>query len=183
LEEAEFEKYKFACEIGMQKFRVDGMPLDHVLCDPQLVRQFDEYVRSMITEPLSSLKIRWFALRLRKRASIYKRQARALEHYVELPRSYASPFGMAWDSLPADPGLYWLRGANRHLYVGETPNLRERLQIQFSPTPFDFWGEDKRDLDLGYRRVDRAEIVAPNQSIWIGKLKPVGNLATLGVAS
>ena len=167
----------------MQKFRVDGTPLDHVLCDPQLARQFDEYVRSMIPDPLTSLKIRWFALRLRKRASIYKSQARRLEDYVALPRSYAGPFDLTWATVPPEPGLYWLRAEKRRLYVGETPNLRERLEIQFSKNSFDFWGEDKRKLELGYRSVDRAEIVAPNQSIWIGKWKPVGNLATLAVAS
>ena len=90
---------------------------------------------------------------------------------------------LAWASLPAEPGLYWLRSADRHLYVGETPSLRERLEVQFSPNSFDFWGIDKQKLKLGYRRVDRADIVAPNQSIWIGKWKPIGNLATLAVAS
>jgi hypothetical protein len=69
------------------------------------------------------------------------------------------------------------------LYVGETPNLRERIETQFSPNAFDFWGVAKQKLELGYRRVDGAENVAPNQSIWIGKWNPVGNLASLAVAS
>jgi site-specific DNA-methyltransferase (adenine-specific) len=183
LEEAEFERYKFACEIAMQKFRVEGTPLDNVLCDPNLARRFDEYARSMIPDQLTSLKIRWFALRLRKRASIYKIQARMLKDYVKLPRNYTSPFDLALGGVPAAPGLYWLRTPDLRLYIGETPNLRERLEVQFSPNSFDFWGEDKRKLELGYRSVDRAEIVAPNQSIWIGKWKPIGNLATLAVAS
>ena len=183
LEEAEFEKYKFACEIAMQKFRVEGTPLDHVLCDPGLAKQFDEYARSMISEPLTSLKIRWFALRLRKLASKCRSDARRLEDYVELPHSYTGPFDLKWANLPAKPGLYWLRGADYRLYVGETLNLRERLEIQFSPNAFDFWGVDKQRLELGYRCVDSADIVAPNQSIWIGKWKPIGNLATLAVAS
>lgn len=184
LEEAEFEKYKFACEIAMEKFRSDGTPLDHILCDPQLARQFDEYVLSMIPERLSSLKIRWFALRIRKCACLHRKKARMLEDYVALPgsRSFADPFDLM-SKVPADPGLYWLRGADRHLYVGETRNLRDRLEVQFSSKLFDFWGTDRQKLELGYRCVDSVDIVAPNQSIWIGKWKPVGNLAFLAVAS
>jgi site-specific DNA-methyltransferase (adenine-specific) len=183
LEETEFERYKFACEIALEKFRVEGSPLDHILCDPSLAKQFDAHVRSMIPEPLSSLKIRWFAFRLRKRASEYKRLARELQACVELPRDYASPFGQTWANVPAEPGLYWLRSDKRRLYVGEAVNLRERLEIQFRPNTFDFWGEDKRELALGYRRVEHASLVKPNQSLWIGKWKPVGNFAILALAS
>ncbi len=183
LEEAEFEKYKFACEIATQKFRVEGLLLDHVLCDPQLAKQFDEYVRSMIPVPLTSLKIRWFALRLRKLAKKYYRSpAETLEDYVQLPRDYVMPFDLTWANLPVEPGLYWLRGEGRRLYVGETQNLRERLEIQFSPNSFDFWNANKQKLELGYRRVGRAETLRPNQSIWIGKWKPIGNLSDLAVA-
>jgi len=182
LEEAEFEKYKFACEIAMEKFRDAGTPLDHVLCDPLLAKQFDACVLSMIPEQLSSLKIRWFALRLRKRTAIYKKAvAKLKKHYVEMPRSFDSPFDLAARA-PDKPGLYWLRGENP-LYVGETPNLRERLEVQFSSNSFDFWGTDRQKLELGYSCVDRADIVAPNQCIWIGRLNPVGNLASLAVPS
>jgi len=183
LEEAEFEKYKFACEIAMQKFRVDGRPLDHVLCDPQLANRFDEIVRSMIPEPITALKIRWFALRIRKAAWIYKRDARRLKDVIEEPLRYHNPFSLQWARIPASPGLYWLQGEGRHFYVGETPNLRERLEIQFSNSRFDFWGADRHRLELGYNRVDRPEIVIPNQSIWIGKWNPEGNLKILSAAS
>jgi site-specific DNA-methyltransferase (adenine-specific) len=183
LVEAEFERYKFACEIAMEKFRLNDTPLDHVLCDPHLAKQFDVYARSMLPEPLPSLKLRWFALRLRKRASIYRSLARKLEDCVELPRTYTSPFGLTWSSLPAAPGLYWLQGPDDPLYVGETQNLRERLETQFSRNDFDYWSVDRQKLGLGYRRVDdRVDIVA-NQSKWIGKLqKPIGNYGPLAAA-
>jgi site-specific DNA-methyltransferase (adenine-specific) len=182
LEKAEFEKYKFACEIAMQKFRTDGIPFDKVVCDPELATQFDEFVRLMIPEKLASLKIRWFALRLRKRASEYRNEARKLNKPVAWPRLYVDPFSMQLDRVPASPGLYWLFGKDRHLYVGETPNLRERLETQFSTSRFDFWGADKQNLELGYRSVDSADILRPNQSIWIGKWKPEGNLVDLATA-
>jgi len=184
LEKAEFEKYKFACEIAMQKFQADGIPFDKVLCDPEMAAEFDAFARLMIPERLTSLKIRWFALRLRKGESKYRRDARALkaEDRVALPRDYENPFGMRRARVPASPGLYWLQGEGRRLYVGETPNLRERLEIQFSADRFGFWGVDKQKLELGHRCVDSADILRPNQSIWIAKWKPEGNLARLAVA-
>ena len=181
LEEAEFEKYKFACEIAMQRFDVEGHSLDNVLCDPELARRFDKLALSMIPEPLSSLKIRCFALRLRKRARDYRTNARALLKVVPLPRKFSCPFDLLLLRVPASPGLYWLRRGDRRLYVGETRNLRERLQVQFSSNTFDFWGEDRRALQLGYQAVDSAELVAPNQSVWIGRWNPEGNWASLGV--
>ena len=183
LEKAEFEKYKFACEIATQKFQMGGVPIDRVLCDPDLARQFDDFTRSMIPEPLTSLKLHWFALRLRKQAWSYRSKARELTAFIAMPRVYASPFGLDLSGVPASPGLYWLRGKARHLYVGETQNLRERLEIQFASKRFDFWGEDRQNLELCYRRADSTDIVAPNQSIWIGKWKPIGNLVTLATAS
>jgi site-specific DNA-methyltransferase (adenine-specific) len=181
LEKAEFEKYKFACEIAMQKFQADGIPFDQVLCDPEMATEFDEFARLMIPERLTSLKIRWFALRLRKRASKYRQDAGALkaEDRVALPRDYGNPFGIRLARVPASPGLYWLQGEGRRLYVGETPNLRERLEIQFSANNFDFWGVNKKRLEIRYRDVATARILKPNQSIWISKWKPEGNFEDL----
>jgi site-specific DNA-methyltransferase (adenine-specific) len=185
LEDEEFDKYKFACEIALEKFRVEGLPLDRILCDPHLAVRFDEYVRSMISEPLTSLKIRWYAFRLRKRACIYRSQAKILEECVALPRSYANPFDLILCDLPEKPGLYLLQTTSHlPLYVGETVNLRERLETQFSSNTFDYWQSNKRELELGYRCIDNKDIIEPNQSIWIGKLKkPIGNFANLAFAS
>jgi site-specific DNA-methyltransferase (adenine-specific) len=181
-EKEDFDKYGFACEIAMQKFIVENVSLDDILCNPEWANGFDEFVRSMIPKSLTSLKIRWYALRIRKRADKkYKDRARMLiKNYVSLPHIDNNPFALSWDHIPASPGLYWLRGEDCHLYVGETCNLRKRLEIQFAPNQFDFWGADKRKLELGYQCVDE-KILKPNQSIWIGMWDPVGNFASLAV--
>ncbi|MCL2647552.1 MAG: hypothetical protein FWD61_11195 [Phycisphaerales bacterium] len=185
LEEAKFQKYKYACEIAIQKFQVEGSPLDRVLCDPALAAQFDECVMNMIPESLTSLMVRWFALRLRKQAWSYRRQAQQITEPVNIARNYKSPFDLAHlKRAPTSAGLYWLRAGNDHpLYVGETPNLRERLELQFTATGFDYWGTDRRKLELGYRSVEQPELTQPNQSIWIGRWKPLGNLASLGLVA
>jgi len=186
LEKSEFDKYNFACEIGMQKFEREGVPFDRVLCDPALAMQFDRFVQTMIPVELSSLKIRWFALRLRKGADYYRKRALQFlgaANEVKLPRGYSNPFDQRWSDLPSAPGLYWLLSEGRHLYVGETTNLRERLEIQFSPNRFGFWGVDKAKLKLGYRNVSNTMILKPSQSIWIGQWKPEGNYSALASRS
>lgn len=185
LEAADSDMYGFACEIALGKFQAEGTPFDQVLCDPDLASRFDEFVRSMIPEPLTSLKIRWFALRIRKRSNRNdwkERVRKRLNDFVALPRIDNNPFSLPWVRVPASPGLYWLRGENRHLYVGETRNLCGRLKVQFSSNRFDFWGVNKQKLELGYRSVDSEDILRPNQSIWIGKWKPEGNLLDLATA-
>lgn len=182
LEVAEFDKYKFACEIAMQKFSVEGHPLDNLLCDPDLARQFDQFAQSMIPDPLSSLKIRWFAFRIRRRAWEYRRAAGRLtkSEYLERPQLFANPFRLDFNRVPAMPGLYWLAGRFRPLYVGETMNLRERLEIQFSPNSFDFWEENRQQLELRFRTTESAKILLANQSRSIRKLGPIGNYSRLG---
>lgn len=184
-EESEFERYQFACEIAIQKYRVEGNPLDKVLCNPALARRFDETVLSMLPEEISPLKIRWYSLRLRKRASIYRREAKALSNPLALPRNYFNPFDMPISKIPDEPGVYSMRGLDQPLYVGGSLNLRERFKLQFSAPRFDFWGTPKNSIEVGYRSVnpDNSDIVMPNQSVWAGRLKTIGNLSKLVLAS
>jgi excinuclease UvrABC nuclease subunit len=78
-----------------------------------------------------------------------------------------------------------LRAGQRRLYVGDALNLRERFKSQFERTKYDFEGVPRDTLELSYRAVEEvmAEIVAPNQSIRIGKWKPEWNLSSLAQAS
>ena len=185
MEEAEFDKYKYACEIAIQKYHVEGTPLDNVLCDPKLARRFDETVLSMTTEGISSLKIRWYSLRLRKRKTTnFIRKARLIEKAcLNMPDLFINPFHLSPKRIPATPGLYWLRAPNKPLYVGDSSNLRERFEMQFSNAKFDFWGVARDSLEVCYQSVppEQANIVAANQSIWIGKWRPMGNFSKLAL--
>ncbi len=178
----EFDRYGFACEIAMQRCIKKNVSLDDILCNPKWANGFDAFARSMLPEPVSSLKLRWFALRIRKLPDKkYKEQARkVLKNHIALPPIADNPFNLSWDRVPTLPGLYWLQGEDRHLYVGRTRNLRGRFEIQFSRNRFDFWGTNKHNLELGYCCVDK-ENLEPNQAIWIGKWNPAGNWTGLAV--
>jgi DNA modification methylase len=176
MEEAEFDRYKFACEIAIQKFSVEGNAFDEVLCDPKLAQLFDQTVLSMLPVDLPSLRIRWYAFRLRKRAKKNRENAAGLATHLGLPRVFESPFDVN-GSVPATPGLYWLQTQTRHLYVGEARNLRERFTMQFGKTTFDFWGNPRASLKIGFRSAsdEDARIMEANQSIWVERWKPVMN--------
>jgi site-specific DNA-methyltransferase (adenine-specific) len=180
---AEFYRYKFACEIAIQRFvKESGATLDHVLCDPCLARAFDQYVLSMLPdEPKpSSLKIRWFAFRIRKNADRISQDAAKLNKDIPLARHPESPFAVDISRVPAVRGLYWLSGENRALYVGETDNLRERLEFQFGHKKFDFWGIPRHKLQLRFRPVEAPLPDLPkHQSRWISKWQPIGNFEKL----
>jgi DNA modification methylase len=180
-EEEEFERYKFAFEIAMQIFHEQGMPLDRLLCDPKEAKRFDKQVQVMLGQKLTPLKIRWYALRLRKKSNIYKKLALKLsdDKVIQLSRNVINPFELNIGSLQNDPALYWLKRGNEPLYVGECLNLRERVELQFTEGGFDYWSTPKTELQMAFRHVDRKEILMPNQSKWISKWKPIGNFAAL----
>lgn len=137
-EEREYDRYRFACEIAIQHFEQDDLTLDSVLCDPNLASKFDEFVLTMIPDKPSSLKIRWFALRIRKSATPDFRKSAAQTERIPMPKPRQNPFELTLSELPAQPGLYWLSGNKKNLYVGETDNLRERVKTQFGHRKFDF---------------------------------------------
>jgi len=180
----EFYRYKFACEIGIQHFeRECEASLDHVLCDPDLAKRFDEYVRSMLPDDPTSLTIRWFAFRIRKAADKISQAAAKLKNDVQIARNYESPFSLKLASIPESPGLYWLEGNSEHLYVGETDNLRERMTMQFGHRKFDFWGVERNTLRLSFKRIDSPVSLLPQyQSRWISKWRPSKNFEKLAAA-
>ena len=146
-EEQSFDRYKFACEIALERFeRENRAVLDDVLCNPELARGFDDYVLSMLPDARSALQIRWFALCIRKSAVNIRKASARVTDVVKLKRYAENPFELKLGSVPSKPGIYWL-ASDKHLYIGETLNLRERLEIQFGHRKFDFGR--RRSLSFG----------------------------------
>ena len=187
MEEREFDRYKFACEIAVQRFEKEqGTVLDHVLCDPDLARAFDQYVLTMLPDAPPPLKIRWFALRIRKTAQYISRTSAELQSVIAMPReSGENPFTIDLTRVAAAPGLYWLACERKHLYVGETENLRERLSVQFAHRKFDFWGVAQDRMKLTFRALGGdpaagdAGALVKQQSRWISQWRPIGNYQKL----
>jgi hypothetical protein len=181
MEEKTFYRYKFACEIAIQRFEEDNeVSLDHVLCDPDMASAFDRYVLTMLPDQPTSLMIRWFALRIRKAASSISQNASKLADLVVKPNDGANPFSLNVSKVLESPGIYWLQDEKSHLYVGETDNMRERLEFQFGHNNFDFWKTARDKLMLRIRYADFPLSALPkHQSRWISKWQPLKNYARL----
>jgi DNA modification methylase len=186
MEQQEFDRYKFACEIAIQRFEKNAegkTNLDRLLCDPDIARTFDDYVLAMLPdfpERPNSLKIRWFALRIRKMAQRIATSSLKLRSWIPKAKDSDNPFVISVEQVPALPGLYWLSGDRQNLYIGETDNLRERFRIQFGSTKFDFWNTSQNKLRVSFQTVDfPATELSLHQSRWISEWNPIGNYVKL----
>jgi hypothetical protein len=185
--EKETDRYSFACEIAIQSFHARGHTLDYLLCDPNLAQEFDDLVRRIANQNLPSLLMRWIALSIRKRANNVRRVCSvAVGNPVRLPSRKQIVLNLDFDAIPARPGLYWLRdaGQDKKLYIGETINLNERLNSQLRMAEFDFWGNSRESLELRFCELGgedkrRTTLLSGNQSIWIGRWRPLGNYEKL----
>jgi hypothetical protein len=185
-EERAFDRYGFACEIAIEHFEREGTTLEHVLCDPKLAQGFDQYVLAMLPDRPGSLAIRWSAMRIRKNANRVAQASASLERKMRMAREAERPFGLELEKVPATPGLYWLMGEKKPLYVGETANLRERFAVQFDQSvKFDFWGTARQQLHLSFRSVAAPArgALAKQQARWIKDWRPIGNYRKLATGA
>jgi len=67
----------------------------------------------------------------------------------------------------------------KHLYVGETVNLRDRFEVQFSHKKFAFWDTAFDQLHVSFKAVNASTPLPQNQSRWISKWQPIGNYEEL----
>lgn len=182
----ETDRYSFACEIAVQHFHGLGHSLDYLLCDPNLAREFDEFVRRIANQNLPSLMMRWIALSIRKRANNVRRGSQMIPNPIRLPSRKEKVVELDRERIPACPGLYWLQDLanSRKLYVGGTFSLNERLRGQLGNTSFDFWGCPRDQLEVRYCEISADDkrqpaLLSGNQSIWIAKWRPIGNYEKL----
>jgi hypothetical protein len=179
LSREEIDRYCYACEIGLQRLNGNGQTLDEVLCDPAEAARFDGYVRSMIAEDVSSFKIRWVALYIRKRAHEFPEAARRLDRLASLPKHMQLVSALDWAAVPQKKGLYWLQSSDKKLYVGKALDLRQRFELQLRAEQFDFWGTEPQNLEVRYRALPDASAarLKGNQSRWIADWSPIGNFS------
>jgi DNA modification methylase len=172
----------FACEIAIQHFHDQDCSLDRLLCDPERALEFDRFVISIVNQRLPSILMRWVALGIRKRAKHVRRKALEISRsHLSLPKRRIVASEIDFSSIPEEPGLYWLRNNEdtRKLYVGETLNLHQRLEMQLDASPFEFWGTDRKHLDVRFQTLQDDRQLFGFQSYWIGRWRPQGNYCKL----
>ncbi len=134
------DAYLFASEIALQRMldspRAES--LDGILCDPDLAAEFDA-IAGEYAPGYSPFQYRWAALKLRKQAKLARSRGAVLVPPRRLGRELqVEDFDAG--GLPDEPGVYLLTGGkSRRLYVGETLNLRGRLEQQFAAERCSAW--------------------------------------------
>ncbi len=186
----DIDKYSFACEIALEELtEYYKLSLDGILCDRKIALEFDRRVFSIahpdILPTLTSLKIRWAALRMRKRHSAVKQCAAQLTRISQLPTGGDRATIATCRDIPAEPGIYLLQALGRPLYVGETRSLRQRVDLQLNSYKFDFWNNPRDRIEVIFERVPPGEPLKffgeANQSLLIARLNPIGNYKKLAV--
>jgi site-specific DNA-methyltransferase (adenine-specific) len=118
--------YRFASEIAARFLEQrEGTTLDRIICDPTLRAEFDQIARQF-APGYSELQYRWAAFNLRKgsrlRPEVVSHAAPSLEVFLFPIR------GLDFGRIPATQGLYIVLDPRKALYVGETDNLRKRVE-------------------------------------------------------
>jgi DNA modification methylase len=132
------EDYLFASEIAWRQMADTGCnSLDNILCDPFLAAAFDK-IASSWAPGRTALEYRWAAIKLRKSSKVVRARAESLSE-AKFGKEFDWDGGAA-KRLPEEPGVYVISTSKRQpLYVGESGNLRLRLQSQFGAKTQPLW--------------------------------------------
>jgi site-specific DNA-methyltransferase (adenine-specific) len=129
--EIETDQFLWASEIAfrmiLDRYQEAGQggSLDRIICDPEVAKQFDQ-VAHRLAPGFSPLYYRWGALSLRKAAGRLRREAEKLDS----PKfeSLGRVRDVKSSALPRSQGLYLMGVAGRPLFVGDTLNIRGRVE-------------------------------------------------------
>jgi len=129
------DEFEFSSEIAIRYIqekvlKSDGtkVSLDKIICDPTLAYEFDR-IAAQLAPGFSPLDYRWIALGVRKAAGRYSSQAKA----VKVPNfeNIGSAQTVKASKIPQEQGVYIFKYADDSLFVGETDNLRSRIERHF----------------------------------------------------
>lgn len=119
-------EYRFAAEIAVRVLeRTTSYSLDDILCDPELVIEFDK-LAAEISPGYSPLQYRWAALNLRKSKRLCPEILGRVVKSATVIRLSLTEIDTL--TIPAQQGLYIFHEARETLYVGEAHHLRNRLK-------------------------------------------------------
>ena len=120
------DEFEYASEIAARfiQQKYDPRSLDKIICDPDIVLEFDEAARRL-APGFSPLEYRWVALALRKahRLTPEMRNVQYPEFSLLGPTQ-----AVDLSQIPKNEGLYLFRSDQEAIFVGETNHLRHRIE-------------------------------------------------------
>jgi hypothetical protein len=123
------DEFEFASEIAARfiQQKYDMKSLDKILCDPDMASEFDEAARRL-APGFSALEYRWVALALRKAHRLTPEMRNV--QYPEFSL-LGSTKTVDLSLIPANEGIYLFQSQEEAVFVGETNNLRHRMEKHF----------------------------------------------------
>lgn len=159
---AEMDSYSDASEAALRLISLDyGMTLDEMLCSPHAAMEFDR-MAAMLAPGFSPMEYRWAALTLRKRSRTKRLRsvaARQRTHWQDQPVPQRQSIESCLSSKYECPGVYVVLDDETPLYVGETRNVRGRLEkvlnteswMKFTPSSVRVWEVASEQERFGLR--------------------------------
>jgi len=129
------DEFEFSSEIAIRYVQEQvqakddrGISLDKIICDPDLAAEFDK-IAARLAPGFSTLDYRWVALGVRKAAGRYASKAK--EAKVLSFSDFVDTQSVQASKIPTGQGVYWFRCEDESLFIGETDNLRHRIERHF----------------------------------------------------
>ena len=129
------DEFEFSSEIAtryvqerIEKKRGGEISLDRIICDPDLAAEFDK-IAARLAPGFSPIDYRWVALGVCKASGRYASKAK--EAKVLSFTDFVSTLSVKPSGIPTDQGVYLFRCEDESLFVGETDNLRQRIERHF----------------------------------------------------
>jgi len=129
----------------------EGISLDRIICDPVIAAEFDKFADA-ISPGFLPLEYRWAAFGVRKAAGRYKKQAAK----AKLPTfdRLGVTKSIKASKIPAKSGIYIFRNEDDSIFIGETEDLRNRIERHFECSesqgiPDWVYHQQKSPLELG----------------------------------
>jgi predicted GIY-YIG superfamily endonuclease len=122
------EEYRFASEVaGRHLERYKSVSIDEIICDPELVQEFDAIATSL-APGFTPLQYRWAALNLRKAKKLRPELLSRVAPAEEITLGLLTNLDVI--AISSRQGLYVFYDpvSKQTLYVGEATNLRKRLE-------------------------------------------------------
>lgn len=121
------EDYRFASEIAARHLeRQKGITVDEIICDPELVQQFDA-ISANLAPGFSPLQYRWAALNLRKAKRLRPELLSRIAPAERITLGLVTELDVIGISSRQGLYVFYDPESKQTLYVGEATNLRIRL--------------------------------------------------------
>jgi site-specific DNA-methyltransferase (adenine-specific) len=171
------DPYSAASEAAMQLLRLDyGLTLDDILCSPTAAAEFDRLAAQFTAEKYAPFKYRWAAMVIRKRAKKSRALATQFEDWDKRGLRRAVPLKQYVSKKYEHPGVYLLSNQRETLYVGETLNVRGRMeQILHTESWMSFEPSSVKLIDTRDQQLQQYGL----QSVLIGQMNPILNSVLL----